>query len=56
MQGRISLDKEEKDEKRLFKLSCLQAKILEHAMSEFPNVKRIAYSTCSLYPQENEEV
>lgn len=48
--------KEEVDEHRLFKLGGLQHKLLSHAMNAFPNVRRIVYSTCSLYVQENEEV
>ncbi|KAG5683226.1 hypothetical protein PVAND_012520 [Polypedilum vanderplanki] len=45
-----------KDSNRLYKLSGLQFKLLTHAMTSFPNVKRIVYSTCSVYPEENEEV
>lgn len=45
-----------KDSNRLYKLSGLQFKLLTHAMTSFPNVKRIVYSTCSIYPEENEEV
>lgn len=46
----------EKDTARLYKLSGLQYKLLFHAMNAFPNVQRIVYSTCSIYPEENEEV
>lgn len=46
----------EKDTSRLYKLSGLQYKLLYHAMTNFPNVQRIVYSTCSIYPEENEEV
>uniref|UniRef100_A0A336MU80 CSON001424 protein n=1 Tax=Culicoides sonorensis TaxID=179676 RepID=A0A336MU80_CULSO len=46
----------EKDSQRLYKLSGLQYKLLFHAMTNFPNVQRIVYSTCSIYPEENEEV
>ncbi|KAH8318026.1 hypothetical protein KR074_000763 [Drosophila pseudoananassae] len=56
MQSRMSVCDEEKDDKRLFKLAGLQVKILNHAMTAFPNVKRIAYCTCSLYKEENEAV
>lgn len=57
MQNRLSVTgSEEKDADRLRKLGGLQIKILSHAMTNFPNVKRIAYSTCSLYEEENEEV
>lgn len=45
-----------KDKERLFKLSGIQFKLLSHAMTAFPNVKRIIYSTCSIYCEENEEV
>lgn len=39
---------------RLQKLQGLQAKILKFALQCFPNVKKVAYSTCSIYPEENE--
>jgi 25S rRNA (cytosine2278-C5)-methyltransferase len=42
-----------KDEERVERLSKLQKRMLLHAMS-FPNVKRIVYSTCSKYEEENE--
>lgn len=45
-----------KDKDRLFRLAGLQFKLLSHAMTAFPNVKRIVYSTCSIYPEENEDV
>ncbi|XP_063359881.1 28S rRNA (cytosine-C(5))-methyltransferase [Cydia amplana] len=41
---------------RLAKLTSLQEKFLKHAMNAFPNAKRIVYSTCSLFPEENERV
>ncbi|XP_052836300.1 28S rRNA (cytosine-C(5))-methyltransferase [Drosophila gunungcola] len=56
MQNRLSLCDEEKDDHRLYKLAGLQIKILSHAMYAFPNVKRIAYCTCSLWKEENEQV
>ncbi|XP_055849666.1 28S rRNA (cytosine-C(5))-methyltransferase [Episyrphus balteatus] len=56
MQNRMSLKSEEIDPARLKKLAGLQIKMLVHAMKSFPNVKRVAYSTCSLNEAENEEV
>lgn len=41
---------------RLEKLAGFQIKILKTALNRFPKAKRIVYSTCSLYTQENEEV
>jgi 25S rRNA (cytosine2278-C5)-methyltransferase len=43
------------DEERLQKLSNLQTRIIERAMS-FPAARRITYSTCSLHTVENEMV
>ena len=40
---------------RLSTLSIFQLALLLHALS-YPNAKRITYSTCSIYPQENEHV
>lgn len=45
----------EVDEARLEKLSNLQTRIIERAMS-FPTARRISYSTCSTHPIENEMV
>jgi 25S rRNA (cytosine2278-C5)-methyltransferase len=45
-----------KDVNRLYKLSGVQFKLLSHAMSSFPGVKRIVYSTCSIFSEENEEI
>ncbi|XP_028028750.1 probable 28S rRNA (cytosine-C(5))-methyltransferase [Bombyx mandarina] len=44
------------EESRLAKLTSLQEKFLKHAMNAFPRAKRIVYSTCSLFPEENERV
>lgn len=43
------------DNERLTKLSNLQARIVEHALS-FPNATHITYSTCSIHLIENEAV
>lgn len=48
--GNLDLTKD-----RLEKLSALQNRLLQHAMT-FPNVKKIAYSTCSTSEVENENV
>lgn len=40
---------------RLLKLSNLQARIVEHALS-FPAAVRVTYSTCSIHVEENEAV
>lgn len=41
---------------RLKKLQGFQIKVLKHALKHFPKAKRVVYSTCSLYREENEEV
>ncbi|XP_055537402.1 28S rRNA (cytosine-C(5))-methyltransferase [Wyeomyia smithii] len=55
MVDRLKLN-EEVDKQRLYKLGGLQYKLLCHAMNAFPAAKRIVYSTCSIYPEENEEI
>lgn len=49
-------DLEDVSKERLEKLSSFQCAILRHAMTNFPKVKRIVYSTCSIFPEENEAV
>ncbi|EDV48518.2 probable 28S rRNA (cytosine-C(5))-methyltransferase [Drosophila erecta] len=56
MQNRMTVCDERKDDNRLYRLQGVQIKMLSHAMSAFPNVKRIAYCTCSLWKEENEQV
>ncbi|EFA10277.1 28S rRNA (cytosine-C(5))-methyltransferase [Tribolium castaneum] len=41
---------------RIERLAGFQIKILRHALSKFPKVKRVVYSTCSVYAEENEDV
>lgn len=45
-----------RDSFRLQKLAGFQIKILRTALTRFPKAKRVVYSTCSLYPEENEDV
>ncbi|XP_012251799.2 28S rRNA (cytosine-C(5))-methyltransferase [Athalia rosae] len=41
---------------RLRNLQSFQVLILRHALLHFSKAKRIVYSTCSIYPEENEQV
>ncbi|CAG9861893.1 unnamed protein product [Phyllotreta striolata] len=41
---------------RVNNLSGFQIKILRHALTKFPKAKRVIYSTCSVLPEENEDV
>ncbi|KAG5883733.1 hypothetical protein JTB14_024234 [Gonioctena quinquepunctata] len=51
------LDSQVKEgQNRLEKLTGFQIKILRSALTKFPGVKRVVYSTCSVYPEENEDV
>lgn len=43
------------DERRLRALAAFQLRCLSHAL-RFPRLRRLAYSTCSLHTQENEQV
>ncbi|KAF2905767.1 hypothetical protein ILUMI_00410 [Ignelater luminosus] len=58
MLDRITIDNKEEEisPARLRKLADFQAVLLHHALSKFPQVKRVVYSTCSVYPEENEHV
>lgn len=49
-------DDEKIDEDRLERLSTLQKRMIRYALTEFPRLKRMTYSTCSIYQQENEQV
>eukprot|EP00889_Picochlorum_renovo_P002693 jgi/Picre1/29723/NNA_005106.t1 len=42
-------------DERVLSLKQFQISVIQHAMS-FPNVKKIVYSTCSIYYEENERV
>ena len=42
-------------EERIAELVALQTSLLTHAL-RFPSLRRVVYSTCSLYQRENEEV
>ncbi|XP_053997732.1 28S rRNA (cytosine-C(5))-methyltransferase [Hylaeus anthracinus] len=41
---------------RLKQLQSFQVFLLRHALLNFPNVKRVVYSTCSVNAEENEQV
>lgn len=49
-------EKSHTNELRLQKLAGFQITLLRHALNNFKSVKRIVYSTCSIFPQENEQV
>ncbi|XP_015190481.1 PREDICTED: probable 28S rRNA (cytosine-C(5))-methyltransferase [Polistes dominula] len=48
--------KDVKDERRLKSLQSFQVFLLRHALLNFPTVKKVVYSTCSLNREENEDV
>lgn len=50
-----SQEDKEKAEGRLAALASFQLRCLNHAL-RFPRLQRLAYSTCSIHTQENEEV
>ncbi|PNF16870.1 hypothetical protein B7P43_G06065 [Cryptotermes secundus] len=52
----IVKNREKFNASRLQSLTRLQSKLLRHALTRFPDVKRIVYSTCSLNIEENEMV
>ncbi len=56
MLSRLAIEKPVSEPNRLKKLSNLQSKLLRHALTQFPNAKRVVYSTCSVHPEENEAV
>ena len=37
-------------------LSKVQCSLLLHALTQFPNCRRVVYSTCSVFEVENEDV
>ena len=47
---------EKKNNKRIKKLCGFQFKLLLHALTKFPNAKRVVYSTCSVLAEENEKI
>ncbi|KAH0552412.1 hypothetical protein KQX54_009645 [Cotesia glomerata] len=44
------------DPSRLKSLQSFQVFLLRHALFDFPTAKRVVYSTCSIYAEENEMV
>eukprot|EP01068_Selenidium_serpulae_P007131 Selendium_serpulae@DN4618_c0_g1_i3.p1 len=41
---------------RIRNLASFQQRLLLHALTQFPSVKRVCYSTCSILKEENEQV
>ncbi|CAG9819181.1 unnamed protein product [Phaedon cochleariae] len=56
MSDRVEANQMAGDQNRLEKLTGFQIKILRSALTRYPDVKRVVYSTCSIYPEENEDV
>lgn len=56
MTGRLFSTPDEKEADRLVLLSGLQMRMLQHAMRAFHTARKIVYSTCSVYVEENEQV
>lgn len=44
------------ESERLQNLQSIQVYLLRYALLNFPNVEKVVYSTCSVYPEENEQV
>ncbi|NXJ09007.1 NSUN5 methyltransferase, partial [Odontophorus gujanensis] len=55
MVARLPLEEAAPSTERLQALAGFQRKVLSHAL-RFPAVQRLAYSTCSVYREENEDV
>lgn len=55
MTGRLGFE-QAKSNQRIEKLAGFQIKILRSALTRYPNVKRVVYSTCSVFAEENEDV
>lgn len=51
-----SPEQKELEKKRVGRLAAMQTKMLIHALSNFPRVRRVVYSTCSVNVEENEHV
>lgn len=47
---------ESSNAERLIQLATLQTKMLFNAMNNFPNARKLIYSTCSVNVEENEQV